>query len=332
MLSTLLWLTIGFAPLAVTSLETYMGDVSKSNVIRPSPNTHDLYELRLSRGAETLSCMEGRFQLPDQAKFNRPDPQRDWNWLLPHTINLYEYVGNDPINYWDPSGFGDQPFREGIDKEISPISGTETPRDIWIPLDFGHGLMFPKGFGVLVTNPNQYNCHSYAFCNSMGDPSDVNNRIAVKLGAPRFVVQPFKQIRRDYVSLDFSEANYPGDRVIYYIDSNGNNEFDEGEFISHSAIVTKVDEDGNTVEVAGKLGAYSISFNHLVAPGYYETDVTSISPDGQIVKGLVSPTKRQYLREKETAKALKRQKRQEEREAKKRAKAKAEQEKERAND
>ncbi len=83
-----------------------MGDVSKSNVFRPSPNTHDLYELRLSRGAETLSCMEGRFQLPDQAKFNRPDPQRDWNWLVPHTINLYEYVGNDPINSWDPSGFG----------------------------------------------------------------------------------------------------------------------------------------------------------------------------------------------------------------------------------
>ncbi len=49
--------------------------------------------------------MKGRFQLPDQAKFNRPDPMRDWNWLQPHTINLFEYVGNDPIDKWDPTGF-----------------------------------------------------------------------------------------------------------------------------------------------------------------------------------------------------------------------------------
>ncbi len=104
MLSTLLWLTIGFVPLDVTSLETHIGDVSKSIVFSRTHNAHDLYELSLSRGAETLSCMEGRFQLPDQAKFNRPDPMRDWNWLQPHTINLYEYVGNDPINSWDPSG------------------------------------------------------------------------------------------------------------------------------------------------------------------------------------------------------------------------------------
>ncbi len=59
-----------------------------------------------------LECIEGRFQLPNYAKFNRPDPQRDWDWLRPHTLNLYEYCSNDPVNAWDPTGFADKVERE----------------------------------------------------------------------------------------------------------------------------------------------------------------------------------------------------------------------------
>ncbi len=35
----------------------------------------------------------------------RPDPQRDWDWLWPHTQNLSDYCFNDPVNAWDPMGF-----------------------------------------------------------------------------------------------------------------------------------------------------------------------------------------------------------------------------------
>ena len=37
-------------------------------------------------------------------KFNRPDPMRDWDWENPGSINLYQYVRNDPINASDPTG------------------------------------------------------------------------------------------------------------------------------------------------------------------------------------------------------------------------------------
>ena len=57
-------------------------------------------------GTTGFNYMKGRFQLANYAKFNRPDPMRDWDWLQPHTINLYEHVGNDPINSLDPDGYG----------------------------------------------------------------------------------------------------------------------------------------------------------------------------------------------------------------------------------
>jgi len=53
-----------------------------------------------------FNYMKGRYQLPEQFVFNRPDPQRDWDWLRPNTINLYEFAGNDPVNSYDPSGLG----------------------------------------------------------------------------------------------------------------------------------------------------------------------------------------------------------------------------------
>jgi len=55
--------------------------------------------------ASGLNYMKGRYQLANYAKFNRPDPMRDWDWENPHSINLYEYVRNNPIMFNDPDGF-----------------------------------------------------------------------------------------------------------------------------------------------------------------------------------------------------------------------------------
>ena len=41
---------------------------------------------------------------PGLAVFGRPDPMRDWDLVNPQSINLYQYVRNDPLNAWDPTG------------------------------------------------------------------------------------------------------------------------------------------------------------------------------------------------------------------------------------
>ena len=71
----------------------------------PIPNVATRYTDHEYDPTSGFHYMKGRFQLAAIAKFNRPDPARDWDWENPHSINLYLYVRNDPINAWDPTGY-----------------------------------------------------------------------------------------------------------------------------------------------------------------------------------------------------------------------------------
>lgn len=180
------------------------------------------------------------------------------------SISPYNYCKLNPVILFDPDGRKDRPFREGIDKPVSEIPGTETPL-YYIGLD-----------GRNYFNRNAYNCHSYAWHNSKGDSNPGNKAPCYQdLLAPqsKWDNNPADDIiEQGAVQLGANDNNIPGDRLIYYSDENGNGMYDDGEYISHSAIVYTVDEEGYTTSVIAKMGEKGISVNHPRAEGYYETD------------------------------------------------------------
>ncbi len=118
---------------------------------------------------------------------------------------------------------------------------------------------------------NAYNCHSYAWHKSQGDPYDLTGKNDPNL--PLWDNDPADDIKEQRAKQLHSDVrNRVGDKVIYYQDVDGNGKWDEGEPIAHSAIVREVDKYGNTVTVEGKMGQAGMSVNHPGAPGYYETD------------------------------------------------------------
>ena len=197
----------------------------------------------LDYGARMYEPYIGRFWVPD------PMAEKYYS------ISPYAYCSNNPINRIDPTGMKDTTFVAGKDKEVSDIPGTETP--------------YENQDGSIHSNvEDAYNCHSFAWTDSQGDPDDPNNEYPVSIGALRWDNDPSNNMD-GYTQLDFNDPNKKDDRVIYYVDANGNGRYDPGETIVHSAVVFTVDKSGNTTTVIGKRGPLGISINHPTAPNYY---------------------------------------------------------------
>ena len=55
-----------------------------------------------------LTYMNARFFTSELGRFTKPDPARDFNPFKPFSYNLYLYGSNNPINFTDPTGLGDE--------------------------------------------------------------------------------------------------------------------------------------------------------------------------------------------------------------------------------
>ncbi len=171
----------------------------------------------------------------------------------------FTYCSGNPINRIDPTGRKDTTFVNGVDKPITIIPGTAT----YFDLDENGNPI--KG----ANTSNAYNCHSYAWDNSEGDPEDPANASLVSIGATKWDNDPSNNMG-DYDQLDSNEPNKTDDRVIYYYDANNDGRYNPGEPIDHSAVVLNVDSQGYTTIVIGKMGQQEISTNHPNAPNYYQ--------------------------------------------------------------
>lgn len=130
--------------------------------------------------------------------------------------------------------------------------------------------------GSSTTN---YNCHSYSWSNGQGDPTDPNNILAGLGQGGSGSYGRWDNSADNNVSDFFDDGGAQfgscdamvGDKMIYYVDSNNNNYYDEGESIVHSADITEVGEDGRATEVTSKWGAGGLYESDPDIP-VYQTD------------------------------------------------------------
>ena len=216
--------------------------------VEHQPYKYNGKELDTMHGLNTYDYGARQYD-PILARWDRVDPlcEKYYN------VSPYVYCENNPVKFIDLDGMKDTTYVEGKDTPISPIPGTETPiYNNWHP-----------------NNRLAYNCHSFAWENCQGDPEDPRNSYPISIGAVKWDNNPDNNMD-EYSQLDFNAKNIVDDRVIYYIDSNNDSQYNYGEEIIHSAIVYSVDLKGNTTSVISKMGQEGISINHPRAPGFYD--------------------------------------------------------------
>lgn len=260
----------------VTQLSDYYAFGMQQTPVNPESDNNYLYNGKERQEEFGLDWYDygARFYDVQIGRWHAIDPLADDRKLV--SSSPYSYVRNNPIKLIDPDGMKDTTFVSGKDKEVNDQPGTETPITYETDTVTGSILVDKNGYPIVTLQGKQaYNCHSYAWHNSNGDANDQNhaNDYPNAIGLTKWDNDPADDIVEQKVTqLGKNDNNKPGDKVIYFTDTNGDGKYTPGETIEHSAVVTKVDQNGYTTEVTGKRGQQGISVNHPTAPGYYNTN------------------------------------------------------------
>jgi len=200
-------------------------------------------------------------------------------WKAYASFSPYIYCRNNPISRTDASGLGDEPIASKPVTDGLLIHGS-LPRSV---------ILGPPTLGPLqdpqVPNPFAYNCHSFAWNDGFGDPSDDDNKDLVD-DYPRWDQDPMNNAAEQADEISFDTPNEVGDRIIYF------NEGKRGKpEPTHSAVVVAVDECGNATMVASKWGESFLLLHHpRDVPSQYGQD----NPDAVTSTGIPYHARKYY--------------------------------------
>jgi RHS repeat-associated protein len=212
-------------------------------------------------GARLYSSEYGRFLAVDKL----------WEKYL--SYSAFQYCRNNPLNLIDDSGLGDEPIRE------RPVATTAEGQAAAMILSATPFTL--NGNGDITGPRDAYNCHSLAWTDGAGDPTDPANSHIVS-ALPKWDNDPENNAADGWVPLSFDEPNQVGDRVIYFNEKKGEDGKLQG-FVepTHSAVVVGVDECGNANLVISKWGGGPGFLHHPrdVPASYSEQESTAVTSE-----------------------------------------------------
>ncbi|WP_169741508.1 RHS repeat-associated core domain-containing protein, partial [Arenimonas oryziterrae] len=198
-----------------------------------------------------LTYMQQRYYDPQIGRFVSVDPVST-EMYSGDNFGRYKYSNDSPYVFSDPDGRREKPLNGplGISRHVRLGSAT---------------LAYSKDSnGIDQPNRDAYNCISFTWHDSQGDPGDpANDDVFPRMD--NSIVNDVMKARAEGKKLAPDEPNRPGDRVVYGTDSNGNGQLDDSELDAadiHTATVSVVDAEGNTEVVTSKEGDKEIVDHH----------------------------------------------------------------------